>query len=709
MHWTVAVVIAWAACSVAAAILGSQSHARDVGSFGGTGGGEFRITCEPGDFLVGFDVIHTHVIDRIAPVCGDARKGGTYGRPWIGGVPKLATRRDRKERCQPGALLTILHVFADRIPLVNRVGFTCWHPGTGDVTNNLGGVAGNNRRLICPHGEVATGIYGRAGTAIDRLGLICERFERGLTADGSPNRGLLASAPFTGQPMKGVYFFPGESRDHQIDTIYTAIPTVECDKRWLSGRGGCSRSAVIERIIAANANVIVLSYWSNMPHFSPMEPGLTPVEDVIAAVKEVKRSTGKRILIMPAIESGYDEKNPGLPHFEFHKDFLSGGSLDDPENLAPGLLLRIRELIGAFAGNMDKWAQLYDRNGQPRYAIHIVHAYADRVPAYRRLSADQVFALGFQRVADLIEKEHKNKLSIGFTLDLLPAGKKPGNYAALFREAGRPLALTPAVLAVQGFASEFWSPKVKWAPIGAPPVNNNTGGYLYAIVDWKAEAVRDWVSTGLPVIYDVSSGFDGRFVWKDKAGLAFWGDNYDGTDDRWRNALSQLKGNGIKGITFNTWNGFTEGYAAVPTIPHGDTIYNWLRDLYAADPRECSHMHYGRGRATFRVRGAICEAWVRLGGDRGFLGIPTSNELQTKHGRVSHFAAGSIYWSVSTGAHAVHGLIADAYKRAGADASCLKLPVTDEGLNGPRGRISRFQGGVITWKQGDAQAKVQCH
>jgi len=178
------------ASAIVLPMLATDSRARDVGDFGGRGGGEFRITCEPGDFLVGFDVMATHVIDRIAPVCGHARQGGTYGRQWIGGNAGTL----HKPRCQPGAILTILHVFADKTPLVNRLGFTCWHPGTGAVTNSLpdyGGVAGNNQRLMCARGEVATGIYGRAGTAIDRLGLICDKWP--LTgASPSPN---VASVP----------------------------------------------------------------------------------------------------------------------------------------------------------------------------------------------------------------------------------------------------------------------------------------------------------------------------------------------------------------------------------------------------------------------------------------------------------------------------------------------------------------------------------
>ena len=43
----------------------------------------------------------------------------------------------------------------------------------------------------------------------------------------------------------------------------------------------------------------------------------------------------------------------------------------------------------------------------------------------------------------------------------------------------------------------------------------------------------------------------------------------------------------ISGIVFNTWNGYTEGYAAVPTREYGDVNHAWLKRLFAVDPRNC--------------------------------------------------------------------------------------------------------------------------
>jgi uncharacterized protein with LGFP repeats len=91
-------------------------------------------------------------------------------------------------------------------------------------------------------------------------------------------------------------------------------------------------------------------------------------------------------------------------------------------------------------------------------------------------------------------------------------------------------------------------------------------------------------------------------------------------------------------------------------------------------------MHYVNGVRTFRVYGAICDKWVQLGADLAF-GRPLSNEETTQHGRRSTFADGKgIFWSAATGAHEVHGLIYQTYIEYNSDASCVGLPISDEGL-----------------------------
>jgi hypothetical protein len=37
----------------------------------------------------------------------------------------------------------------------------------------------------------------------------------------------------------------------------------------------------------------------------------------------------------------------------------------------------------------------------------------------------------------------------------------------------------------------------------------------------------------------------------------------------------------VQGIVFNTWNGYTEGYAAVPTLENGDADFRWMQELFS--------------------------------------------------------------------------------------------------------------------------------
>jgi LGFP repeat-containing protein len=305
----------------------------------------------------------------------------------------------------------------------------------------------------------------------------------------------------------------------------------------------------------------------------------------------------------------------------------------------------------------------------------------------------------------------RHGILVGFTLD--PIGGLP--YSPYPRSAGPNLERTASVLAIQGYASEVFSGLIK----NGPPCPDNTDWRkcdardnnkpienLEDIADWKSKALQDWIATGVPVILDVSNGFDGRIIWA-KNGAAFWGDNLDYTDDHWRNWQSELKGPGVKGITVNTWNGYTEGYASLPSIEHGDTVYNWLVDLLEPPPWDFSHMHYVNGARTWRVYGAICGKWIKLGADRVFA-EPVGDERSTERGRMQYFTDGkAIYWTVDTGAHAVIGIIAKTYLESGAGGSCLGFPIHEEQPDG-QDRVQYFEHGRINWSPGDFVGRITC-
>jgi hypothetical protein len=544
-------------------------------------------------------------------------------------------------------------------------------------------------------------------------------------------RGLLASPGFEGTAMKGVYFFPGEGRDSQKG-VYTAHPLDERDLHWNTKTE--TRGWVMDRMVRAHVNTVVMSYFSDMPQWSPMDVCSSVTRRVVckkhperkfcvesaSTVPEVIEAVqGRPLIIMPAIEQGNDDDCPEVPHWKFPEEFpfLPFELPDNPDDrFAPGLVARIGKLVELFRGKMDRWTQIYDRDGRPRYAVQIIHVSSDVIDQkVGDDTDDKQFAKGFEDVAAVVSKRYH--VDIGFMIDTV--GTDCRRYCAFPEEAGAALERTPSVLAVQGFASEVFSGLIINSDVkncvktesGLCEPHDNNRDNLERLATWKRDALQHWISTGVPVILDVVNGYDGRYVFggtEEKPNpVGFWGDNLNYTEDRWRNWMSELKGLGIKGIVVDTWNGYTEGYATVPSIEHGQTVYNWLTDLLEPPPWDCSHMHYVNGARTHRVFGAICEKWIQLGGDRGF-GAPVGEEFPSARGRAQYFTDQKvIYWSGNTGAHAIYGLIAKAYREFNADAGCLGLPVSDE-EDSPDGRVSRFEHGTISWTRGDPTAHVHC-
>jgi LGFP repeat-containing protein/insecticidal crystal toxin P42 protein len=98
------------------------------------------------------------------------------------------------------------------------------------------------------------------------------------------------------------------------------------------------------------------------------------------------------------------------------------------------------------------------------------------------------------------------------------------------------------------------------------------------------------------------------------------------------------------------------------------------------------------------VHGDIREKWASLGWERSFLGYPLTDETETPDGfgRYNHFQGGSIYWTLDTGAHEVHGDIREKWASLGWEQSFLGYPLSDETVI-PDGveRYSQFQAGLI--------------
>jgi hypothetical protein len=132
------------------------------------------------------------------------------------------------------------------------------------------------------------------------------------------------------------------------------------------------------------------------------------------------------------------------------------------------------------------------------------------------------------------------------------------SYIARPAASGPYLREISSVLAVQGFIPEI--------RLGIDDES--------ALVQFKRDYLDDWLAEGLPVIMDVSPGYDAHLVFP-------YSVKY-GNNDYWRNSLKVLWSIDFKGMVFNTWNGYTEGYAAPATLEYGDSNYIWLRSLFRA-------------------------------------------------------------------------------------------------------------------------------
>ncbi|WP_083828578.1 GH25 family lysozyme [Parafrankia sp. EUN1f] len=98
------------------------------------------------------------------------------------------------------------------------------------------------------------------------------------------------------------------------------------------------------------------------------------------------------------------------------------------------------------------------------------------------------------------------------------------------------------------------------------------------------------------------------------------------------------------------------------------------------------------------LHGEVARKYLALGGSDSFLKRPLSDvEWAAAPGaHQAMFEGGWIYWSLATGAHEVHGQILRHYLDLGGSVSSLGLPVTDE-YSVPGGRESAFQFGRLRW------------
>ncbi len=475
-------------------------------------------------------------------------------------------------------------------------------------------------------------------------GLIQTLILLGSVGSASAEQGLING----NIPIKGVFFFAGAATNNL--GFYTLHPTNSHDMDW------SDPNLVIAEMAAAGVNTIMASTWGPDGtdywfYWAPMETSNTAVDQLFDAVElyNVGKGPNDRMYIIPVIEQ-YEATPTGDEEFYFVDDFL--GSTSNP---APKLVERIHFALDRW-GHRDEWARLEDRSGTQRHAVNLLGASTDNLNDDFWLDHIR-YADGLNRVADTIQSD--TGFNVGFTLEIPFKEICWHSFCPTPNETGPWLAVADAFLALQMFNKEH----------SCKPNDHPTPDQVDQMKFDARNFIRDWASY-VPVILDVNPGYHAEIF-----GVGPWG-----FDDTWMNWQSHLKGLDISGVTYTAWNGYTEGYAAVPVSEYDDYFYRWLTDFYRHDPRECSHKHYVNGNPTYDVYGLICEEWTEMYGPLGALGDPISSEhgSLTPGARMVEFEKGNIYWKPGdTKAYAVYRALYTIYhQRAGGEEE-MGLPIED--------------------------------
>ena len=407
--------------------------------------------------------------------------------------------------------------------------------------------------------------------------------------------GRLANPGFTNHRIKATLFFAGQARDGSMkyqpycgllndETNRSLYPPLDSPHlKWSESEA--NRDLALSQMVQAGINVINMSSWGerfpapdpNTPppclwDGAPMQTSPQSHDELFIAAKN------KPLLIVPYLES----RGGGTP-WAFRDEFPT--ALDG--RIAPGTISQIVNLVQRYLKDpihpewAQKWARVYDQNGEERYAVAIIHAASDRLafPNPNDPFGDDIaFAEGFDLIADVVYQQtggaQNGGVKVGFFIDALPPGTHaPGFFRPSPEETGPFLRTTRSLLGIECFVPEVF--------FGSSDTT--------AVIGWKRAFSQRWFQTGIPFLMDVSPGYDGRRVPQ-------FGTNstHYGLTTEWLAQLAQMTEDyGRAGMVFNAWNGYSEALVAVPgvtyrlpdgtTQPYGDLFYDWLSRLHYVD------------------------------------------------------------------------------------------------------------------------------
>jgi len=146
------------------------------------------------------------------------------------------------------------------------------------------------------------------------------------------------------------------------------------------------------------------------------------------------------------------------------------------------------------------------------------------------------------------------------------------------------------------------------------------------------------------------------------------------------------------------------GYPKTDEAPTADNKCRF--NDFAVDGHETGAIYWTPAQGAHLIYGQIWLKWLSIGGEGSNLGYPITDEASTTDNicRFNNFAmdgnaTGSIYWTSSGGAHLIYGQIWLKWISLGGEAGPLGYPTTDESSAGDNaGRYNDFsKGGTIYW------------
>lgn len=240
---------------------------------------------------------------------------------------------------------------------------------------------------------------------------------------------------------------------------------------------------------------------------------------------------------------------------------------------------------------------------------------------------------------------------------------------------GYPIGVTHCGLPGGGCFQDFQGGSVYWSPATPAVVTRGSIRVAWARNGWES----GWL--GYPTSDETCTVFGAGCFENFQNGAIYWGPT-TGAHPMTAPMLAQWR-------TLGDVTG-SLGY------PISDPACNLVSDG-CVQGFQGGSMYWSNTSGASFVRGSIRVAWGELGYERGALGYPVSGELcgLRAGGCFEDFQGGSIYWSLSTGAHSVRGPIYQRWAELGWETGALGYPTGDP-VNRNGLTTQRFQGGLLT-------------